>query len=507
MESETKNRIRELWQAFWEGGITDTLRVVEQISYLIFMKRIEVLDDANQSRAEATNEKYESIFAKLDENGENYDDCKWSTWKFESGDDMLSHVKDRVFPFIKNLHDGEDTLFAETMSDASFQIEKASLLQTAISIINKLDISHNRPDIQGDIFEELLSELQQSGKNGQFRTPRHIISMMTQIINPKIGEKICDPAFGTGGFLIGAYEHIVKQNTSAKILKEQGPIGEKLAVDKWNLLREETFYGHDIDRTMLRIGAFNMILHGIKHPNISRIDALSKQFDQTSKYQVILANPPFKGTIDEDSLNNKFTISTKKTELLFLELFYNLLENGGRAAIVVPVGVLFGSSNGHLATRKLLLEKCSLDAIVYLPSGVFNPYSAVSTAILFFTKGGSTKKVWLYDMENDGFKLDSKHNEKIEDDDIPDILAKYPERKKSKKSLSISIDDIKENDYNLSVRRYIDNSTPDNQIDIQETINKLEELKNGTKENDYKDGRKSFEEQMFKDLKKLGFKV
>ena len=411
---------------------------------------------------------------------------------------MLSHVKDRVFPFIKNLHDGEDTLFAETMNDASFQIEKPSLLQTAISKINKLDISHNRPDIQGDIFEELLSELQQSGKNGQFRTPRHIISMMTQIINPKIGEKICDPAFGTGGFLIGAYEHIVRQNTSAKILKEQGPIGEKLAVDKWNLLREETFYGHDLDRTMLRIGVFNMILHGIKHPNISRIDALSKQFDQSPKYQVVMANPPFKGTIDVDSLNNKFTISTKKTELLFLELFYNILENGGRAAIVVPVGVLFGSSNGHLATRKLLLEKCSLDAIVYLPSGVFNPYSAVSTAILFFTKGGSTKKVWLYNMENDGFKLDSKHNEKIKEDDIPDILAKYPKREKSKKSLSITIDDIKENHYSLKVADYLDNSVPEEQIDIQEAVNKLEDLK--------KD-RKSSEEQMIKDLKELGFKV
>jgi type I restriction enzyme M protein len=496
MESETKNLVRELWQAFWEGGITDTLRVVEQISYLIFMKRIEVLDNANQERAEATNEKFESIFSKLDENGKNYDDCKWSEWKFDSGEEMLTHVKDRVFPFIKNLHDGEDTLFAQTMSDASFQIEKPSLLQTAIDIINKLDISHNRPDIQGDIFEELLSELQQSGKNGQFRTPRHIISMMTQIINPKIGEKICDPAFGTGGFLIGAYEHIVKQNTSAKLLKEQGPIGEKLG-DKWNLLREETFYGHDIDRTMLRIGAFNMILHGIKHPNISRIDGLSKQFDQTSKYQVVMANPPFKGTIDKDSLNNKFTISTKKTELLFLELFYNLLENGGRAAIVVPAGVLFGSSNGHLDTRKLLLEKCSLDAIVYLPSGVFSPYSNVSTAILFFTKGGSTENVWLYAMEHDGYSLDDKRK-KIKEDDTTDILEKFSKREKSKKSISITIDEIKENDYNLSVRLYIDNSVPEEQINIQDVASKLDNLK--------KECKKS-EEQMIKDLTELGFKV
>ena len=497
MESETKNLVRELWQAFWEGGITDTLRVVEQISYLIFMKRIEVLDDATQSRAEATNEKYESIFAKLDENGKNYDNCRWSKWKFESGDEMLSHVKDRVFPFIKNLHGGEDTLFAETMSDASFQIEKSSLLQTAISKINKLDISHNRPDIQGDIFEELLSELQQSGKNGQFRTPRHIISMMTQIINPKIGEKICDPAFGTGGFLIGAYEHIVRQNTSAKILKEQGPIGEKLGVDKWNLLREETFYGHDIDRTMLRIGAFNMILHGIKHPNISRIDGLSKQFDQTSKYQVIMANPPFKGTIDKDSLNNKFTIDTKKTELLFLELFYNLLENGGRAAIIVPIGVIFGSSNAYLNTRKLLLEKCSLDAIIYLPSGVFKPYAGVSTAVLFFTKGGKTDNVWLYDVDADGYSLDDKRNP-IEENDLPDLIEKFAKKEESEKSKLVPIQKIIDNNYNLTVRLYIDNSQPEEIIDIQKTVNEISELQKQ---------RQELEKKVTADLKKLGFEV
>jgi len=496
MESEVRNLVKELWQEFWEGGITDTLRVVEQVSYLIFMRRIEVLDTANKERAEATGEKYESVFAKKDDDGKTHDDCKWSEWKFESGDEMLAHVKDRVFPFIKNLHEGEDTLFAETMSDASFQIEKPALLQKAISIINKLDISHNRPDVQGDIFEELLSELQQSGKNGQFRTPRHIISMMTEIINPKIGEKICDPACGTGGFLIGSYEHIVKQNTSAKILKDQGPIGEKLG-DKWNLLREETFYGHDIDRTMLRIGTFNMILHGIKHPNISRIDSLSKGFDQTSKYQVVMANPPFKGSIDKDSLNNKFNLDTKKTELLFIELFYNLLENGGRAAIIIPTGVLFGSSKAHLATRKLLLEKCQLDAIVYLPSGVFKPYAGVSTAVLFFTKGGSTEKVWLYDVQADGYSLDDKRD-KIDEDDLPDVKTKFANKEESDKSKVITLQDIKDNDYNLNVRRYIDNSEPEEIVDIQKTVKEISGIK---KE------RAELEKKVASDLKELGFEV
>ena len=227
MEPEAKKLARQLWQKFWEGGITDTLRVVEQISYLIFMRRIEVLDSADRQRTEAGNEKFESIFDRLDKDKKPFTDCKWSSWKNMYGEEIIAHVKDRVFPFIKDLHHGEKTLFSETMSDASFQIEKASLLQEAVSIIDQLDISHHRPDVQGDIFEELLSELQQSGKNGQFRTPRHIIEMMTEIINPKIGEKICDPACGTGGFLINSYEYIVKQNTSVKILKEQGPIGEK----------------------------------------------------------------------------------------------------------------------------------------------------------------------------------------------------------------------------------------------------------------------------------------
>lgn len=496
MEPEVKKLVRQLWQKFWEGGITDTLRVVEQISYLIFMRRIEILDFANQQRAEAGKEKFESIFDRLDKNKKSFADCKWSSWKNMSGGEMITHVKDRVFPFIKNLHDGEDTLFTDTMSDASFQIEKPSLLQEAISIIDKLDISHHRPDVQGDIFEELLSELQHSGKNGQFRTPRHIISMMTEIINPKIGEKICDPACGTGGFLIGSYEHIVNENTSAKILKEQGPIGEKLG-DKWKLLREETFYGFDVDRTMLRIGTFNMILHGIKHPNITRIDSIAKQFDQSPRYQVVMANPPFKGSIDKDSLNNKFTLDTKKTELLFVELFYNILENGGRAAIIIPTGVLFGSSKAHLATRKLLLEKCQLEAIVYLPSGVFKPYAGVSTAVLFFTKGGSTDKVWLYDVQADGMSLDDKR-EPIEDNDIPDVIAKYAKKEESEKSKVISLQDIKDNDYNLNVRRYIDNSEPEEIIDIQKTVKEISVLK---KE------RQELEKKVTADLKELGFEV
>ncbi|CAD6368398.1 Type I restriction-modification system specificity subunit [metagenome] len=503
LEPEVKQLVRTLWQKFWEAQFTDTLRVVEQVSYLIFMKRIEVLDDKHVEQAETLGEKYSSIFKGKDAEGDERKTFRWSSWKNMNGLDMLEHVRDKVFPFIKNLHGDEDTLFAQTMKDASFQIETGKLLQEAVSIIDKLDLSHHRPDAQGDIFEELLSELQQSGKNGQFRTPRHIVNLMVEMINPTIGETICDPACGTGGFLIGAYEHIVRNKTSPNQIKytengeAYGFVGDKITSQQWDLLRTRTFYGIDGDRTMLRIGTFNMILHGIRYPNISRLDSLSKRFDQSKKFHIVMANPPFSGTIDASEINENFSTSTKKTELLFIELFYNILENGGRGAVIVPSGVLFGTSNTHLAIKKLLLEKCQLDAIIYFPSGVFKPYAGVSTAILFFTKGGKTNKVWLYDVETDGYSLDDKR-EKIDKDDLPDILAKFPNKEQSDKSITITIEDIKENNYDLSVKKYIDNSEPEEKINIQKVIDKLQDLK---KE------RQELENKVTLDLKEIGYKV
>ena len=333
---------------------------------------------------------------------------------------------------------------------------------------------------------------------GQFRTPRHIIGMMVSLVQPQIGEKVCDPACGTGGFLFNAYEYILTQHTSEKPLKEGDIVGDKIVEKKhWDILHNETYTGYDSETVMVRIAVLNMILHGIAQPNITIKNSLSKSFDQNKKYDIVLANPPFAGAMNTSDVNENFTLGAKKTELLFGELFYNILDSGGRAAVIVPAGVLFGSSNAHLKLRKMLLEKCQLDAIVYLPSGVFKPYSGVSTAILFFTKGGKTDKVWLYDMEHDGYSLDDKRDI-VEENDIPDILAKFPKREKSKKSLSITMNDIKENDYNLNVRRYIDNSVPEEQIDIQEAADKLDGLK---KE------RKKSEEQIAKDLKELGFKV
>ena len=453
LKQELKSQINKLWDKFWSGGISNPLTAIEQMSYIFFMKRIEDLDNRNKDLADARHEKYISVF-------EEYPECRWSHWKHFSADDMLRHVRDAVFPFIKKIKRGEDTLFAESMKDAVFLIPKASLLQEAVSIIDNINISAQNQDVQGDIYEYLLNELKTSGKNGQFRTPRHMIRMIVELVNPKINEKVGDVAAGTAGFLINAYEYILKENTSPELLEydEEGVarnlIGDKLDKKQHNLLKRETFFGYDNDTTMVRIALMNMILHGIEHPNIKYADTLSKNFTQKEQFEVVLGNPPFTGSIDKSDINDNFKIQTTKTELLFLELFYNSLHTGGRAGIIVPNGVLFGSSNAHKDVRKLLLEKAQLEAVISLPSGVFQPYSGVGTAVLIFTKGGNTKKVWFYDMKADGFTLDQKREFIDGKGDIPDIVKKFKTKADGTNCFSIDFKTIKDNDYNLSVQRY-----------------------------------------------------
>ena len=489
LKQELKTQINKLWDKFWSGGISNPLTAIEQMSYLIFMKRIEDLDNKHVETAKARGEKYTSIF-------EDYEECRWSHWKHFNADDMLRHVRDAVFPFIKQIRRGENTLFAESMKDAVFLIPKASLLQEAVSIIDSINLSAQNQDVQGDIYEYLLNELKTSGKNGQFRTPRHIIRMIVALANPKLGEKICDPACGTAGFLMNAYEYILKENTSKEMIEydDEGTphnlIGDKIAdKKKWNFLRRETFYGFDNDTTMVRLALMNLILHGIEHPNIKYADALSKRFEQKEGFEVVLANPPFTGSIDESDINDAFKVKTTKTELLFLELFYNLLHKGGRAGVIVPNGVLFGSSNAHKDVRKFLLEKCQLEAIVSLPSGVFQPYSGVGTAVLVFIKGGKTDKVWFYEMKADGFTLDQKRDKIDGKGDIPDIIEKFKKKAEGPQSFNVSIDKIKENEYCLDVNRYkkieheeIKHEKPTKLIDNilteeEEIVKELKELK------------------------------
>ncbi len=457
LHPEIKSKINKLWDRFWSGGISNPLQAIEQMSYLIFMKRLEDEDIAREQESKLTGERFVSLFEKCQ-------DCKWSVWTEDSADKILNHVRDKVFPFLRELG-GEKSLYSKYMKNASFSIPTPSLLIEAVKIINDMHIKEQNRDTQGDIYEYLLGELRTAGKNGQFRTPRHIIKMMVGLANPVFGDKICDPACGTAGFLVNAYEHILKTKTSKDLIKqdEEGNQynfkGDKLNTNQSKMLKESTLYGFDIDQTMVRISLMNLMMHGIKHPNINQINTLSKRFTQNNYYDLILANPPFKGSIDVSELSDDFRTKTKKTELLFLELMFNLLINGGRCAVIVPDGVLFGNSKAHKNIRKILTERCRLDAIISMPSGVFKPYAGVSTAVLFFTKGESTKKVWFYDMENDGFSLDDKRV-KTDKNDIPDILEKFKKRKKENptdrksKCFFVPIEEIKENDFDLSISKY-----------------------------------------------------
>jgi type I restriction enzyme M protein len=329
-----------------------------------------------------------------------------------------------------------------------------------------MHISEQNIDVQGDLYEYLLMQLTTAGKNGQFRTPRHIIRMIVKLVDPKVGDRICDPAAGTGGFLVNAYEHILESNTSPDVLeydsegKPHHLIGDKIADKKLlKFLKSQALTGYDFDATMTRIGAMNLMLHGIDNPNFRYMDALSKTFTEKAQYDIILANPPFKGSIDKSDINERFSVKTTKTELLFIELMYDLLVTGGRCGVIVPDGVLFGSSNAHVDLRKILVDKCKMEGVISMPSGVFKPYAGVSTAMLVFQKGGTTDNVWFYDMEADGFSLDDKR-QKVTENDILDIIAKWKERNKStisnrkSKFFIVPADEIRSNKYDLSISRY-----------------------------------------------------
>jgi type I restriction enzyme M protein len=477
-DPQLKSKVDVLWDRFWSGGIANPITAIEQMSYLIFLKRLEDMDNARAAAAKRKGESYRSVFYGDKE-------CRWSHWSQLPGDQMLKHVRDKVFDFLREL--GSDTSsFTQHMQDAVFIIPKASLLQEAVKIIDDMHISEQNIDVQGDLYEYLLMQLTTAGKNGQFRTPRHIIRMMVKLVDPKVGDRICDPAAGTGWFLVNAYEHILESNTSPDVLeydsegKPHHLIGDKIADKKLlKFLKSQALTGYDFDATMTRIGAMNLMLHGIDNPNFRYTDTLSKAFAEKGQYDVILANPPFKGSIDKSDINERFSTKTTKTELLFLELMFDLLVVGGRCGVIVPDGVLFGTSNAHIATRRILLDKCKLEGVVSMPSGVFKPYAGVSTAVLVFQKGGTTDNVWFYDMEADGFSLDDKR-QKITQNDIPDITSQwnkrvgaqhvaplqeplrkvaepsveYNTRERIGKCFFVPASEIRANKYDLSISRY-----------------------------------------------------
>ena len=459
MTGELKNKIDSLWEIFWNGGITNPLDVIEQMTYLMFIKDLDDTDNIRAKEAAMLGLPYKSIFADEVEIGDRTVDgnqLKWSTFHDFPAQRMYSVVQEWVFPFIKNLHGDKNSAYSKYMDDAIFKVNTPLMLSKIVDamdeIYSMMEELH-QTDIRGDVYEYLLSKIAQSGVNGQFRTPRHIIRMMVEMMDPKPTDFICDPACGTSGFLVTSGDYLREKYKKEVLLDKQNR----------NHFMNDMFHGYDMDRTMLRIGAMNMMTHGVENPFIEYRDSLSDQNPDKDMYSLILANPPFKGNLDADTISTDLqkVCKTKKTELLFLALFVRMLKTGGRCACIVPDGVLFGSSNAHKAIRKEIVENQRLEAVISMPSGVFKPYAGVSTAILIFTKTGhgGTDDVWFYDMTADGFSLDDKRTE-IKDNDIPDIISRFKnleaekDRKRTDKSFMVSKKEIADNDYDLSINKY-----------------------------------------------------
>lgn len=426
-DPKLRSQVDGIWNKLWSGGLPNPLDSIEQLSYLLFLKRIDDEEKQREQTARLRGLEYQPLFTDKE--------LRWDFWTNLPAEKALKHVKEKVFPALKTIS-GAGSSFELQMQNAEFKINKPSLLIEVCKAIDEMHVSQQNQDVQGDLYEYLLEKLNIAGKNGQFRTPRHIIRMIVQMLDPKANERICDPAAGTCGFLVNAYQYILEKNTSKDILTyDEDGLPHNLAGDLLDerseaFLQTEAITGFDSDSgmTMLRIGSMNLMLHGIKHPRFFYQDTLSKAYDEERRYDVVLANPPFKGAMDASSIGDGLPANIKKTEILFLHLFLRILEMGGRCGVIVPDGVLFGSSNAHVATRKMLVEMNRLEAVVSMPSGVFKPYAGVSTAVLIFTKGGTTDRIWFYDMANDGFSLDDKR-QKVAENDIPDILECWRNRR------------------------------------------------------------------------------
>lgn len=444
---ELKSKIDRIWETFWTGGITNPLTVIEQFTYLLFIKGLDDRQLTLERNAELLGIKAEQIFNSKQKN------LRWNNFKNKSSKEMydiFTHNENGVFAFIKNLHDDKNSAFSRYMADALFLIPTTAMLEKIVTAIDTLDLTGR--DAKGDLYEYLLSKVATAGTNGQFRTPRHIIKMMVELMKPAPKDIIVDPAAGTSGFLVAAGEYL--QLNHAQALTKP---------DAKKHFHNDMFYGYDMDRTMLRIGAMNMMLHGVENPNINYRDSLSEQNPDRECCTLILANPPFKGSLDHEAVSGDLlkVVKTKKTELLFVVLMIKMLKKGGRCAVIVPDGVLFGSSSAHTDLRKEIINNQCLKAIISMPSGVFKPYAGVSTGILIFDKTdcGGTDKVWFYDMEADGYSLDDKR-QPVEENDITDIVNRFnnfekeTKRKRTDKSFLVPKKEIVDKEYDLSINRY-----------------------------------------------------
>jgi len=470
---ELKSKVDALWNAFWSGGISNPLEVIEQITYLLFIRRLDELHTREEKKANRLGRTIENPIFHPDNEAQK---LRWSRFKNLSPQEMFDVVSTKVFPFIKELRSGvEHSTYSHHMKDARFTIPTPGLLAKVVELVD--DIPMEDRDTKGDVYEYMLGKIATAGQNGQFRTPRHIIKMMVELAAPKPSDIICDPACGTAGFLVAAGEFL--QANYPEVRTDQ------------NLIRhfhEKTFNGFDFDNTMLRIASMNLLLHGVENPNILYKDSLSEDHaSEEEHYTLILANPPFAGSLDYESCANDLlqVVKTRKTELLFVALFLRLLKPGGRAAVIVPDGVLFGSSKAHKELRRTLIEDHKVESVISMPAGVFKPYSGVSTGVLVFTKtnAGGTDRVWFYDMKTDGFSLDDRRTPQALDD-IPDLLhrAKNPSaeihRTRTEQSFFVDKDEIANHGYDLSITRYketvCNEASYDSPKEIIRAIQKLE---------------------------------
>jgi len=485
---EIKKLILKLWNIFWSGGISNPLTAIEQISYLIFIKRLDILDDEKKEN----DKKYSSVFdgtykktikVENNETGKeeekeievSKEELRWSRiLEIKDKEKKLHHISKNVFPEIKQLED-ENSHFTKHMTNAVFIIPSASLLYDVMNIIedifkeiykDRYDKKQTHQDIQGDVYEHLLNEIATAGKNGQFRTPRHIINLLVELVEPKENDRIVDPACGSAGFLLGAYQYILTtldKDGKYSDIDNDGFTRSTQAIltDEQRKELSQNLKGFDIDLTMVRLGLMNLIMHGIENPEIDYLDTLSKDFqkhkNELNSYDIVLANPPFTGNFNKDEKDETLQLNTTKTELLFIERIHSLLNDGGTAGIIIPQGVLFGSSKVHVETRKLMIDKSQLKAVISMPSGVFKPYAGVATSILIFTKGQTTDKVFFYKMENDGRSLDDKRKE-ISESDLQDIIEKYKSKdiiKNDKKEKYFLVDRTElEKNYDLDFDTY-----------------------------------------------------
>ncbi len=455
---EIKNRIDQIWDTFWTGGITNSMTILEQMTYLFFMKMLDDAQDVRERNARQLGVEADDLVfkkGKLWHNPETdrdvpYEDLRWRNFRHEDPAKMFSLVRNDVFVFIKNLGEGKQSAYSRYMQSAVFMIQNPRTLDKVVAGIQNLDMTDR--DTMGDVYEYILGKMAASGNNGQFRTPRHIIRMMVELMQPQVDWEICDPAMGSAGFIVEAAKY-VQDHHRAELMK------------KANMQHYKTqmFHGFDTDTTMLRIGAMNLMLHGVDAPDVKWQDSLSPENEDADCYDLILANPPFAGSIDGGNIAKSLlsVTNTKKTELLFLALFVRMLRIGGKCASIVPDGVLFGASTAHQAIRKELVDNQHLKAVISMPSGVFLPYSGVSTAILIFSKtnAGGTDKVWFYDMKADGLSLDQKRTP-VEESDIPDVIARFHNlvaeegRTRQDQSFLVPVDEIRKNGYILSLNKY-----------------------------------------------------